>query len=152
LGCVCTPPNLQENGEGIAINKKPNIKRNKMSMSVKKFTVIVVSSLVAGISVLCLPKPTLANPYETDNVDPLQDLQTVDNPDPFSNGGGLGMFDLLHRSRLGINRNMSEFSVEQRQSINDEAAQFRAKQQMLIDGQSTPGEESLTPEDNPTTP
>lgn len=113
-------------------------------------TRIFVSSLVGGIGVFLLPKPTLANPYNTQNINPLEDLQTVDNPDPFSNQGGLGMFDLLHRARLGINRDMGQFATEQRQSINDEAAQFRAKQQQLIQQQT--GEGEMVEENNEVAP
>ena len=109
-------------------------------MKLKLFTGIVVSSLVGGIGLFWLPKPTLANPYNEENINPLEDLQTVDNPDPFTNGGGLGVFDLLHRSRLGINQDMRQFTTEQRQSINNEAAQFRARQQQLIQQQTNEGE------------
>ena len=109
---------------------------------------IIACSFVGGISALLLAETTLANPYPTENLNPLQDLQTVDNPDPFTNGNGLGMFDLLHRSRLGINRDMNEFSVEQRQTINDEAAQFRARQQQLIQQQTSTGEGELVEESN----
>ncbi len=109
-------------------------------MKKRVFTGIVVSSLVGSLGVFLLPKPTLANPYNEGNINPLEDLQTVDNPDPFTNGGGLGAFDLLHRSRLGINRDLSQFTTEQRQSINNEAAQFRARQQQLILQQTNQGE------------
>lgn len=128
------------------------MKSKTMSVSARFLMGIVVSSFVGGISALSFSQPSLADGYETENVNPLQDFQTVDNPDPFSNGGGLGMFDLLHRSRLGINRNMSDFTTEQRQSINDEAAQFRAKQQLLIEGPTTSSEDGVTPEDSQTTP
>ena len=128
------------------------MKSQTMSMSARFLAGIVVSGFVGGISALSFAQPSLADPYETENVNPLEDFQTVDNPDPFSNGGGLGMFDLLHRSRLGINRNMNDFTTEQRQSINDEAAQFRAKQQLLIDGPSRPIVDGVTPEESQTTP
>lgn len=108
-------------------------------MSNKLFAKIVVSTFAGGISALFIAQLSLANPLDTGNVNPLQDLQTVDDPDPFSNsGGGLGMFDLLHRSRLGNNRDMTEFTVEQRQNINDAASQFRSRQQQLIQQQEEP--------------
>lgn len=128
------------------------MKSKTMSMSARFLAGIVVSGFVGGVSALSFSQPSLADPYETGNVNPLEDFQTVDNPDPFSNGGGLGMFDLLHRSRLGINRNMNDFTTEQRESINDVAAQFRAKQQLLIDGQSRPIVDGVTPEESQTTP
>ena len=116
------------------------------------FPGIIACSFVGGISAFLLAETALANPYPTENINPLQDLQTVDNPDPFTNGNGLGMFDLLHRSRLGINRDMNEFSIEQRQSINDEAAQFRSKQQQLIQQQTSTNEGELVEENNEIVP
>ena len=79
-----------------------------------------------------LPQPTLADSYEANTVNPLQDLQTVDNPDPFTGSGGLNMFDIIHNSRLGNNRDMNEYMNEQRDSLNDAATQFRNKQQQLL--------------------
>ncbi|NEN88800.1 MAG: hypothetical protein F6K48_07650 [Okeania sp. SIO3H1] len=101
-------------------------------MSAQLLTKIIFSTLTTGIITIFLPQPSFAEPYETNTVNPLKDLQTVDNPDPFSGSGGLNMFDIIHNSRLGNNRNMKEYMLEQRDSLNDAATQFRNKQQQLI--------------------
>ena len=105
-------------------------------MSAKLFTKIVFSTLTTGIISIFLPQPTFAqsyeNNYENNTVNPLQDLQTIDNPDPFTGSGGIDMFDIIHNSRLGDNRNMKEYMLEQRDSLNDAATQFRNKQKELI--------------------
>nr|WP_293108811.1 hypothetical protein [Okeania sp. SIO2F4] len=105
-------------------------------MSAKLFTKIVFSTLTTGIISIFLPQHTFAqsyeNNYENNTVNPLQDLQTIDNPDPFTGSGGIDMFDIIHNSRLGDNRNMKEYMLEQRDSLNDAATQFRNKQKELI--------------------
>ncbi|MGD1805277.1 hypothetical protein ACP6PL_07520 [Dapis sp. BLCC M126] len=103
-------------------------------MSAKLFTKILFSTLTTGIITIFLPQSTFAQFYENDTVNPLQDLQTIDNPDPFTGSGssGIDMFDIIHNSRLGNNRNMKEYMIEQRDSLNDAATQFRNKQKELI--------------------
>ncbi|MGK7921982.1 MAG: hypothetical protein AB4080_18460 [Trichodesmium sp.] len=101
-------------------------------MSTKIFTKIIFSALTTGIITIFLPQPTFAKPYESNTVNPLQDLQTVDNPDPFTGSGGLDMFDIIHNSRLGNNRNMKEYMIEQRDSLDNAASQFRNKQKQLL--------------------
>lgn len=101
-------------------------------MYTKFLTKIIFSTLSTGIMTIFLSLPTLADSYENNTVNPLQDLQTVDNPDPFTGSGGLNMFDIIHNSRLGNNRDMNEYMNEQRDSLNDAATQFRNKQQQLL--------------------
>ena len=101
-------------------------------MSTKILTKIIFSTLTTGIITIFLPQPTFAQPYESNTVNPLQDLQTVDNPDPFTGSGGLDMFDIIHNSRLGNNRNMKEYMIEQRDSLDNAATQFRNKQKQLL--------------------
>ncbi|WP_293138242.1 hypothetical protein [Okeania sp. SIO3I5] len=101
-------------------------------MSVQFFTKILFSTLTTGIITIFLPQPSLAQSYENNTANPLQDLQTIDNPDPFTGSGGIDMFDIIHNSRLGDNRNMKEYMLEQRDSLNDAATQFRNKQKQLI--------------------
>ena len=101
-------------------------------MSAQFFTKILFSTLTTGIITLFLPQPSFAQSYENNTANPLQDLQTIDNPDPFTGSGGIDMFDIIHNSRLGDNRNMKEYMLEQRDSLNDAATQFRNKQQQLI--------------------
>ncbi len=110
-------------------------------MSAQLFTKIVFSTLTTGIITMFLPQPTFAQSYENNTVNPLQDLQTIDNPDPFTGSGGIDMFDIIHNSRLGDNRNMKEYMLEQRDSLNDAATQFRNKQKQLIEQpQNTAGD------------
>jgi len=100
-------------------------------MSAKLFTKILFSTLTTGAIAIFLPQSTFAQSYEN-TISPLQDLQTIDNPTPFTGSGGIDMFDIIHNSRLGNNRNMKEYMIEQRDSLNDAATQFRNKQKQLI--------------------
>ncbi|MGD1717432.1 hypothetical protein [Dapis sp. BLCC M172] len=109
-------------------------------MSTKLFTKLLLGTLTTGTIAIFLPQPTLAQSYENNTVNPLQDLQTIDNPDPFTGSGGIDMFDIIHNSRLGDNRNMKEYMLEQRDSLNDAAIQFRNKQKELIQPQNTAGD------------
>lgn len=47
----------------------------------------------------------------------------------FGDSDGLSMFELMHRAQQGQIRNPYEFSQDQQESINDEAADFRTRQQ-----------------------
>ena len=101
-------------------------------MSSQLFTKILFSILTTGIITILLPQQTFAEPYENKTVNPLEDLQTTDNSDSFTGSGGINMFDIIHNSRLGNNRNMKEYMREQRDSINDAATQFRNKQKDIL--------------------
>ena len=80
------------------------------------------------------------------NAQPLQDFQTQDNTDPFSGrSSGSGIFDLIHRSRLGNGRSMEEFNTEQRQNLNDAAAEFRNKQRQMLEKQAVPAPGAIAP-------
>ncbi|MEB3343466.1 hypothetical protein [Okeania sp.] len=108
---------------------------------------ILFCTLTTGIITTFLPQSSFAqfyeNSYDNNTINPLQDLQTIDNPDPFGDSGGLNMFDIIHNSRLGNNRDMKEYMLEQRDSLNDAAAEFRNKQKQLIQQPSnTPGDTS----------
>jgi len=87
-----------------------------------------------------------ASGLNNNNAQPLQDFQTQDNTDPFSGrSSGSGIFDLIHRSRLGGGRSMEEFNTEQRQNLNDAAAEFRNKQRQLLEKQAVPSEGAIAP-------
>ena len=91
---------------------------------------------------------TATTPLQGTTVNPLQDFQQQDNPDPFSERGSSqsnGIFDLIHRAVLGPSRGLDEYSTEQRDNLNTAAAEFRAKQQQLLQnpGQTTPA--AVTP-------
>jgi hypothetical protein len=101
----------------------------------------------AGAAVVFLPQPTWAqNSSGANSAAPLQDLQTQDNTDPFSSRGGMGVLDLIHRSQLGVSRDLNEFSLEQRQNLNDAAAEFRAKQRQLLEQQAKQKEDGIAPD------
>ena len=104
-------------------------------MSSQFFTKIIFSILTTGTITILLPQQTFAQSYEDNTVNPLKDLQTIDNTDSFTGSGGIDMFDIIHNSRLGNNRNMKEYMLEQRDNLNDAATQFRNKQKELIQQQ-----------------
>ena len=105
-----------------------------------------------AFSTLLLPQSTLAQANGLNNSQPLQNFQTNDNPDPFSGSSGTGMFDLIHRSRLGNGRSIEEFSTEQRQNLNDAAAEFRNKQRLLLEKPAVPSPEATPTEITAPTP
>lgn len=75
---------------------------------------------------------------QTAQVNPLEDLQTQDNRDPFSsrgNGQMGGVMDLIHNAMLGPSKSMADFSAEQQENLDDAAAQFRSQQQQRLNGQ-----------------
>ena len=95
--------------------------------STKLFTSLTVAILAAvGITSVLLPAKVLA---QATDIDPLGDVQTQDaGSDPLSGNSGFNVFDMIHRARLGNSRSMQEFRTEQRQQLNDAAAEFRRQQ------------------------
>lgn len=107
-----------------------------------KFTNRVIST-VAGMGIVFLLLPQISWAQTTTDVNPIEDRNPAEEgSDPFSSngqGGSLGIFDLIHRANLGGDRNIEDFSLEQNQSLNDAAAQFRKKQlERLQQRQATP--------------
>jgi hypothetical protein len=95
----------------------------------------IAASAIASCA-LFSPQASFAQASGLNNAQPLQDFQTQDNTDPFSGrSSGSGIFDLIHRSQLGGGRSMEEFTTEQRQNLNDAAAEFRNKQRLLLQKQ-----------------
>lgn len=95
----------------------------------------IAASAIASCA-LFSPQASFAQASGLNNAQPLQDFQTQDNTDPFSGrSSGSGIFDLIHRSRLGGGRSMEEFNTEQRQNLNDAAAEFRNKQRLMLQKQ-----------------
>jgi hypothetical protein len=95
----------------------------------------IAASAIASCA-LFSPQASFAQASGLNNAQPLQDFQTQDNTDPFSGrSSGSGIFDLIHRSRLGGGRTMEEFNTEQRQNLNDAAAEFRNKQRLILQQQ-----------------
>lgn len=122
-------------------------------MKIRKFSdrLILAALSLAGIGAIALPQATFA---QTPSAQPLQDFNTQDSPDPFSDrGDGRGVFDLIHRSQLGTLRNMDEFNAQQRKNLNDAAAEFRERQRALLQQQQQqvqPLEVTPTPENGAT--
>jgi hypothetical protein len=115
-----------------------NIKTSKSG----NWMIRIAASAIATCALLS-PQATFAQASGlTNSPQPLQDFQTKDNTDPFSGrSSGSGIFDLIHRSRFGGGRSMEEFNTEQRQNLNDAAAEFRNKQRQLLEkpAETTPG-------------
>jgi len=110
-----------------------------------KLMVGIAASAIASCA-LFSPQASFAQASGLNNAQPLQDFQTQDNTDPFSGrSSGNGIFDLIHRSRLGGGRSMEEFTTEQRQNLNDAAAEFRNKQRLLLEKQVVPSEGAIAP-------
>jgi hypothetical protein len=108
----------------------------------------MISAAIGAIasSAILVPQATFAQASGLNNSPPLQDFQTNDNPDPFSGrSSGTGIFDLIHRSRLGNGRSLDEFTTEQRQNLNDAAAEFRNKQRQLLQKQAEPSSGAIEP-------
>ena len=105
----------------------------------------IAASAIASCA-LFSPQASFAQASGLNNAQPLQDFQTQDNTDPFSGrSSGSGIFDLIHRSQLGGGRSMEEFTTEQRQNLNDAAAEFRNKQRLLLEKQAVPSERAIEP-------
>jgi hypothetical protein len=108
-----------------------------MEMPAKTLTRLVIGTVVGiGVVSLLLPQPSWA---QANRVNPLQDFDPQENSsDPFSGGkepDSFGIFDLIHRAQLGTNRSSQDFSVEQNESLDAAAAEFRARQRQRIQGQ-----------------
>ena len=107
----------------------------------------IAASAIATYAIFS-PQTTFAQASDLNNnsAQPLQDFQTRDNTDPFSGrSSGGGIFDLIHRSRLGNGRSIEEFNTEQRQNLNDAAAEFRNKQRQLLEKQAVPAPGAIAP-------
>ena len=105
----------------------------------------IAASVIASCALLS-PQASFAQASGLNNAQPLQDFQTQDNTDPFSGrSSGSAIFDLIHRSQLGGDRSMEEFNTEQRQNLNDAAAEFRNKQRLLLEKQAVPSQGAIAP-------
>ena len=120
---------------------------NTKTAKSSKLMVRIAASAIATCAIFS-PQTTFAQASNLNNnsAQPLQDFQTKDNTDPFSGrSSGSGIFDLIHRSRLGNGRSMEEFNSEQRQNLNDAAAEFRNKQRQLLEKQAAPAPGAIAP-------
>ncbi|MEG4321667.1 MULTISPECIES: hypothetical protein [unclassified Microcoleus] len=120
---------------------------NSKTAKSTKLMVRIAASAIATCAIFS-PQTTFAQASDLNNnsAQPLQDFQTKDNTDPFSGrSSGGGIFDLIHRSRLGNGRSIEEFNTEQRQNLNDAAAEFRNKQRQLLEKQAVPAPGAIAP-------
>lgn len=103
---------------------------------------LAVCTATIGFVSLLMPQASWAQVNTVPNTDPnpLQDLNTQENRDPFSrtNDGDAfgGIMQFMQRAQLGTIRSTSEFSAEQDRSMNDAAAQFRQRQLQRIQNQN----------------
>jgi hypothetical protein len=99
-------------------------------------------AIVAAVGLVMLGWGSSVSAQAVNNAQPLsQPLNGNGFPnadgsaDPFSNRGGnqsSGVMGLIHRALQGQSKGADEFNAEQQQSLDSEAAQFRAKQQTLL--------------------
>lgn len=115
-----------------------------MKLSPLPLTRLVLGT-VAGIGLFSslLVQPTWAEPSApsynpNSDANPLQGLGPQDyGSDPFARmnrGDSMGLMDLMRRATQSGNRSIDDFNSEQNQSIDQAAAQFRARQQQQIQG------------------
>lgn len=95
------------------------------------FGVFSLTAVAVGIGVLGFTSASFA---QSTSATPLQEFQRSDNPDPLSGeNSGRTMLDIIHNSRLGgFNIDYEAVGNQQRQNIQDAAAQFREKQRLLL--------------------
>lgn len=99
-------------------------------MAFKSLTKIALG-LLAGTtcSILVLPEATLA---QTLLNDPGQEFQKDGDPINGGTGQSFSVFDLIHRSNLGLNRSMEDITNEQRENLDEAATQFRTRQRQRL--------------------
>lgn len=111
-----------------------------------KFGVGMFCSMVSivGFGVLGLVPSSFAQSNSANSLNPIQEFQRSDNADPMSPQNNQNtMFDLIHNSRLGrYNVDYEAVGNQQRQNIQDAAAQFREKQRRALEQRQN----GLTPE------
>lgn len=95
---------------------------------------IKAASLLAGSLVLVIASLAPSTVAQTAQ-QPLEEFTRPQEAgrDPFgSRSGGAGFFDLIHRANLGGLKSGVEFRQEQRQNIDNAAADFRTRQLELL--------------------
>ncbi|RAM48631.1 MAG: hypothetical protein C6Y22_26655 [Hapalosiphonaceae cyanobacterium JJU2] len=129
-----------------------------MKISFMPLKLLVVSTLTGiGLISVLMPKPSLAEPSQTLNLQNYDPQNNTDNPynsnnNPFSNSNtndGFGVFNLIHRANLSV----PDLDVDaQNQQLDQAAAAFKARQRALTqqNKQQTPGLQIITPTVNTT--
>lgn len=121
-----------------------------------KFTLKATARISLGtlgaIALTALMLPESAAAEETNRASDLLEpqIQLQKNPLESTAGDGqqMNVLDLIHRAQFGTTRSMQEFNLQQQQSINDAAADFRSRQLQMLHN-SEPGlseEEAIPPE------
>lgn len=103
----------------------------------------LILGAVAGISLLSflLPQPSQADELPG-QVNPLQDINGPQSSDPFARGADdFSILDLIQRATTSNGISLEEYGSQQNESLNSEAAVFRARQRERIQGQqqASPG-------------
>lgn len=103
-------------------------------------------TLAAGLPVWAVSQPAIAQ-ILTNGSESLEGTGNSDQrPYSFGGDGGFNMFDLMHRAQQGTIRNPYEFWQDQQQIINDEARDFRTRQQEALQQQQPLGTVESVPE------
>jgi hypothetical protein len=119
-----------------------------------KFTLKAMARIslgtLAAIAMTALMLPESAAAEETNRASDLLEpqIELQKNPVESTSGEGqqMNVLDLIHRAQFGTTRSMQEFHLQQQQSINDAAADFRSRQlEMLQNQQPEMSEEEFTP-------
>ncbi len=105
---------------------------------------------LAAIAMTAVMLPESAAAEETNRASDLLEPQIQLQKNPFESTAGDGqqmnVLDLIHRAQFGTTRSMQEFNLQQQQSINDAAADFRSRQlQMLHNSEPGLSEEEAIP-------
>ncbi|NEP02560.1 MAG: hypothetical protein F6K58_28710 [Symploca sp. SIO2E9] len=129
---------------------------NSFNQSVTKFPLTLLERISLGLgicavalSITSVLGPQPASAQTANDVQPLEDFEAGQNErDPFSGTAGFSPFDLIHRARLGNNRDLNEYVDEQRENLKDAASEFRRRQleQLGVESQFSPENQSTTAE------
>jgi hypothetical protein len=100
---------------------------------------IQILTLIAGASLAAFVAPAAVMAQSTGSAINLQNSDSPNNSDPFSQGveqNPFNMFQLIHNAQFGSLN--PEFAKEQSQQLDDAASEFRRKQQQLIQRNQQP--------------
>ena len=111
-----------------------------LQVSVKKLTLMTLG-LLAGTTLVTFSFPQATKAQSLD-YDPSQEIQRGDNVGPLNGSGtgqnGFNVFEMMHRANFGQIRSTEEFSAEQKESLDEAAAEFRNEQRRRLQIQPNP--------------
>ncbi|MCT7972669.1 hypothetical protein [Laspinema olomoucense] len=97
---------------------------------------------LAAIAMTAVMLPESATAEETNRASDLLEPQIQLQKNPFESTAGdgqqLDVFDLIHRAQFGTSRSMQEFNLQQREILNDAAADFRSRQLQMLEKNQQP--------------